>query len=223
LPDAEIMPVSKGRKKAKEVLPSRPSEQPKLCYVLLLATCNLLRRLGTAIGYSWRVLIGLSVVVTILAGGAFFLPHLTVEPTEPIIDDVSVPSPITFKIHNTGIIPLWEAQPFLGVCSLEMNVGPYKQPKFPASTKEPTPQTQCPGSLYGGKIGSDKWPPTALEIDKYFDIALQDFFYIGTQVIRYDVAIIVNYQPWFIPWPRHKEFRYDTRVLADGKLRWFAR
>ena len=204
------MPVSKGRKKAKQPQPAHPIESPKLCRVLLLGTYNLLRRLGAVIGYSWKLTFGASVVVTILAGGAFFLPRMTVEPTSETVDE-SVPSPITFVIANTSVIPLWNVQPFLGVCTVDILGG------------GPGPKQKCSGPLYPRMVGSNKWPKRTLGIDERYTIAIQDAFFIGAPTSGYDISIIVEYEAWFIPWTRHKEFRYETRILADHKIHWFAR
>jgi hypothetical protein len=85
----------------------------------------------------------------------------------------------------------------------------------------------CKGPL-GSRFTTPDWRAKALAMDEKYTITVDDIFRRPflidppTSVKYADVSIIVIYDPWFVPWHREKEFRFETRPTA-GKLFWFAR
>jgi hypothetical protein len=54
-------------------------------------------------------------------------------------------------------------------------------------------------------------------INLYGAIVVGDMRPAGTGA---DIAIVVDYQPWFIPIRRRQIFRFVTQHFADGSFRW---
>jgi hypothetical protein len=182
---------------------------------------NLLCKLAKAWQYSWRAIVALSVLVTIAVGLPYFFPRMTVEPSSETIDD-SFPSSVSFIITNTGIIPLRDIQPYVGVCSVTLYVTPTGPTPAPIP-RPPSTAKKCQGSLYEKKVGPPNWHRRDLGIDERYTIAIHEAININAATTAYDISIIVDYKPWFMPWTQHKEFPYESREMADGKLHWFAR
>src|SRR5262249_7595707 len=70
--------------------------------------------LAKLIGHTWKVIVALSVIVTIAAGGFFFLPRVTVQAGD--FRDGSDPLSVPFTITNTNFVPLENLGIFIGVC-----------------------------------------------------------------------------------------------------------
>jgi hypothetical protein len=158
----------------------------------------------------WKAIVGVAASFAALIGFASavvtFLPRMQVDPEGPL--DPSSPSPVSFTIANTGSIPLENVRALLGICSVGFNL----------TDKNPTPPTMCPRSLQS-RMAPGKWNISRLGIDEKFAVTLEDP--LNGQVGYADISIIVEYEPWFIPWRREKEFRFETRKLSDAKLHWF--
>jgi hypothetical protein len=139
-----------------------------------------------------------------------FLPRLTVESGGPT--DPSSPYPIPFVITNTGIIPMSQVQPMVGLCDIY-----YGEPKN-------LPE-RCPKILTFLVFGP--WFANKLAPDERYTIHLNEFLNItGAKFAAADLSIKIEYYPWFLTlWPFHraKEFRFQTALGTDGKLSWKAR
>jgi hypothetical protein len=148
-------------------------------------------------------------VCTIVGGLIAFLPRVTVDPEGSI--DPSKPYPISFKITNGGIIPLWNVQPMMGLC--QFTSGP-PQRVF----------SRCNGPL-GSRLLFQPWRIDELSMDERYSIRLDDMLKIapGGQFGGAEISIIVEYSPWFLPLRRAKEFGFITRLEDDGHLTWLVR
>ncbi len=148
-----------------------------------------------------------SVVVTIVSGFFYFLPRVTVEPSG--VYDPSNPSPLTFTISNTNVVPLRDVQPALGVCFIDTD-------------KNRTNQ-QCNGPA-GTKLAFAPWFVKWLDVDEKYQIIIEDALSLGdsTQIQNANITIAVIYTPWFMPswWRSTREFRFITRKLSNGKIYW---
>jgi hypothetical protein len=168
-----------------------------------------LYRLGArSIKMAGRIFLWGSVVVTIVAGFFYFLPRITVEPSRTY--DPSNPSPLTFTISNTNVVPLRDVQPCLGVHFLDFG-------DIPETTQHRNGPTSkmCFGPWFA------KW----LDVDEKYQIIIEDAIRIKDspkQIQNADITIAVIYTPWFLPswWRSTKEFRFITRQLSDGKIYW---
>ena len=192
------MPKSKGRKKLdkKTIQPQRQKEfQPWW------------------LGHWKRVAVFVGPIIAFVglaSSVATFLPHLTIKFAGPI--DPSSPYPISFKITNTGIIPLSQIQPELGICELT-----WGEPKD-------LPE-RCP------KLATyfvfAPWFAKSLAPSEPYTINLEEFLNIkGGQFGAADISIKVDHCPWFLRfWPfcSAKEYRFQTKLGSDGKLWWKSR
>jgi hypothetical protein len=154
-----------------------------------------------------RLFAGFLAICTIV-GLIVFWPRLIVEAVGQI--DPLRPFPITFKITNTGFIPLESVQPAIGLCD------------FWTGSPKNLPD-QCNGPL--GSYQMRQWFVSTLARDETTEVRLDDLFNIipPAQFGAADVSIKVAFNPWIVPIHWQSEFRFQTRLERDGKLSWIAR
>ena len=155
-----------------------------------------------------RLFAGFLAICTIV-GLIVFWPRLIVEAVGQI--DPLRPFPITFKITNTGFIPLDSVQPAIGLCD------------FWTGSPKNLPD-QCNGPL-GSYLQMPQWFVSTLARDATTEVRLDDLFNIipPAQFGAADISIKVAFNPWIIPIRWQREFRFQTRLERDGKLSWTAR
>jgi hypothetical protein len=140
---------------------------------------------------------------------ATLLPRLTIDPDA---GDTVKPLATTFRIKNTGFIPLSNVQPMIGVCTFKLGTI-----EFGGST-----QNSCGGSLkrisYINKMWFAKW----LTMDETLVLRIDDMI-TGVNFLGADISIAVEYQPWIFPWTQTFEFRFETRKEVDGTWTWTPR
>ena len=175
-----------------------------------------LRTLGRTIGRIFRasaqVLLWVSVAMTLIAGGFYFLPRVTVEPSG--VYDPKNPSAITFTIGNINIVPIRDVQFGIGLCYIV----------FPGADQDPKfPHCNGPASTI---LHFQPWDIKWLDVDEKYQIALEDFFknkkLPSQQIDNADLTIAITYTPWRMPWfwRNTKEFRFVTQERSDGKVYW---
>ena len=155
---------------------------------------------------------GLAAAIALAAavvGLLFLWPRVTVDPEGPV--DPSNPRQISFKITNTGFIPLKNAQPALGLC--EIWFGPPKN----------LPE-RCEKSL-GTRFRKPQWFVKTLARDESVKIRIDDLFNIQppAEFGAADISIRVDFNPWIIPIQYAVEFRFQTRIETNGMLSWIPR
>jgi hypothetical protein len=154
-----------------------------------------------------RLFAGFLAICTIV-GLIVFWPRLIVEAVGQI--DPLRPFPITFKITNTGFIPLESVQPAIGLCD------------FWTGSPKNLPD-QCNGPL--GSYQMRQWFVSTLARDETTEVRLDDLFNIipPAQFGAADISIKVAFNPWIVPIHWQREFRFQTQLERDGKLSWIAR
>jgi len=166
----------------------------------------MIRRLIKIIGFSFSIIGAFSAVVTLL-------PRVSVSPPSPEASNIS---PTFFLISNSGIVPLTNVEPSVGLCKL----------KF--SDIANMPVLVGAGCRPGGPIATFMkptiWARSDLGLDEHYTIALQDFLHLQSPApIDYaDISISVDYQVWMMPWHFNKSFRFKTKPGGDGKIYWYA-
>jgi hypothetical protein len=157
--------------------------------------------------------------VTLITLVVPFLPHVTVEPVTPTEFDSSNLSRISFVIANTGVISLTDVQPTLGVCGILMGQQPQEISDW------------CAGPLTY-QFHFQQWFAKTLGVDERYTIRLDDVIALPKTSRPYhflsaaDLSILVHFHPWYLKfWPfnMEREFRFKTKLEADGKLSWEAR
>jgi hypothetical protein len=143
------------------------------------------------------------------AGLVAFLPRVSVDPDSLI--DQSRPENVSFTITNTGIVPLTDIQPQLGICQYRADA--------PADLVG-----GCEGSVTS-RLGYEPWRIHRLSFDERSTIRLWDALHpeTGASLGGADISIAIVYRPWFLPFHMQKEFRFFTRLGPDHKLMWMRR
>ena len=153
----------------------------------------------------------ISLIATLLGlvlGALSFSPRVVVSsPSGPMafgnMFDASM------DVSNAGFIPLTD----VGACLIigEIVSGPTSlRPGFRFYT-DPSKQT---------RMCRDTWQHHDLDRDNgRFTINLTDMFSRATGA---DIAVVVQYYPWFLPWRREKLFRFIAMTNMSGKTDWRA-
>jgi hypothetical protein len=168
---------------------------------------SLRRTIGRLCGAIPSTMVGLSVVMTLLAGGFYFLPRVTVEPSGAY--DPANPSSITFTISNINIVPLRDVQAGVGVCSVAL-------PKSPIIFHG----QQCNGPATAIFHPPSSWYVKWLDVDEKWQIAMEEEFIGPHQIENANVTIVITYTPWRMFWRTTKQFRFVTKIRSDGKIYW---
>src|ERR1700688_4769938 len=116
------MPRSRGRPVGRRP-PPPPTPLPAQRR-LLSAVYNFLQSLFGTLARVWqafwRLIIGASILIGLVAGALFlFPPRLTVE----MVGESSDPYFVSFVIKNAWVLPMRDVTPFLGLSNLSMNYG----------------------------------------------------------------------------------------------------
>jgi hypothetical protein len=155
-----------------------------------------------------KIFAGILAICTLVGGAVVFLPRVTVEPDGAI--DRSEPSSLSFTIANTGIIPLWQVTPRLGLCEIDWGI-PQRPPQ------------RCNGHLLS-QLSPSGWTARVMTMDERETIKWSDLFKNNparpATLYRADISIDVAFQPWFIPIPTEKEFRFETELESNGSMVW---
>lgn len=70
------------------------------------------------------------------------------------------------------------------------------------------------------------WVYVPIIQNQHFHLGLDERFTINPEsqmggfVRNADIAVIVSYEPWFIPWHREKQFRFIAKPDGQGKIYW---
>jgi hypothetical protein len=153
-----------------------------------------------------------ALAVAIVGGGAVaaltLLPGVKVDAQGPV--DPANPYPIAFRIADASFIPLNNVNAYLEICYL-------------AAAPASGPQ-RCQPPYEIRKFKAD-WRDHALATDQPFTITLDDFMRLAAPAKfgGADISIIVEYQPWNLPFRQEKQFRFATALGIDGKLHWMSR
>jgi hypothetical protein len=158
----------------------------------------------------------MAMIIGIVSGLVALLPRVSVQASAPF--DPSHPYPIPFTVTNNGSITLYNVRFFVGLCNLVW--GPGYGEGVTLKSEKP-----CNGPS-DMRITDPTWSRQKFEVDqqhvvRYDDIIPHPSTDNGMRVHSAEISIVVQFQPWIIPWPvREKEFRYKTRKDEDGKLSW---
>ncbi len=164
---------------------------------------------------SWKIVVAISVVATILASGAYFLPRPTIHAEEK--PDLLSPLPVSFTITNENFIPLNDLKVSFAVC-----VATSKSGARIIGRKEPD---RCNGPAPYGAHVVDWDRPTLLKDEKYTITTTGRHmrFAPNDEMISADMEIIIKFRPWFLPFENETQFRFVLAQKTYGPLIWAAR
>jgi len=144
---------------------------------------------------------------TILGAVVVFVPRPIVTQSDPV--DVNNSMSASFTITNTTLIPLWHVSAFLAV----------GQVVPPGKELDPTWVPNWQSRLF-----LPEWRDHLLGMDERFTITPGDIFSISKEGpwAEGDIAIVINYEPWWLPVEREKIFRFKTHKQTNGHLYWYS-
>lgn len=160
----------------------------------------------------WEALLGTATLLGGIVAALTFLPRITVTPSEPSVPQN--PFTASFTVANSGMIPLQDVQ--LTYFPFEAVMAPSG---FNENDRPPINLKVIQGFTY------PQWGHHNLPIDERFTITPEHI--IGpansqVSVAGADVAIVIHYQPWVVPWRRERQFRFVTHRQANGGFTWYS-
>jgi hypothetical protein len=180
------------------------------------------------------ILSGGAILLGSLVAAVALLPRITVDISTPVDPGKAFSS--TFSVLNTSVIPLNAVNFFVGICRVDMNVNRPFDPRLPRAltirgdnAKFRAGSAGCTGPN-GAAFHERNWIDQKLAPDGRFSASLSRVFVWMTPpqvreaitVTAADITVVVQFQPWIIPWRREFEFRFATQRVSDG-VRWGAR
>jgi hypothetical protein len=151
-------------------------------------------------------------VPSLLAGVLFFVPHVSVIPTDPT--DQSHPFSSSFTIANATIIPLDDVS--AGIHPIEIKGGGL----YFNEGDRPTIESYTDMFV----ITVPNWGHHDLAMDEKFTITTEHVLGLGEGATLggADLAIVVRYHVWKIPFERQQVFRFVTHHYRNGAYSWFS-
>ena len=157
----------------------------------------------------WKIALGGISGALALTGGVVavltLLPRISVTPSDPV--DPSNTFSAAFTISNNNFIPLRHVTASLGIGEIQ----PVGRPLDLSSAY----------ARQGGLV-SKAWADHSLDMDDKFTITPNDLLQHITGPREASITIVVDYQPWVLPWPLEKKFRFATHKQSNGNLYWYS-
>jgi hypothetical protein len=145
---------------------------------------------------SWGIV---ATAITLVAVFITFYPR----PSVAVADEKSRTEPfnVVIALTNNNVIPLRKVRVWLDCHDIETVGGEIKTFEF----------------------SSVLWQARALKVNDRRDINLDSAFSVPPAFIeRANISVRVEYQPWFIPWTRSKNFPFRVLKQPEGGLRLMA-
>ncbi len=76
---------------------------------------------------------------------------------------------------------------------------------------------------FKSRILIGQWQHHTIEMDERYSVPLTDSPFRFTYPTNFaDIALIVSYRPWILPFRREKVFRFVTHKAENGNLYWYS-
>jgi len=137
------------------------------------------------------------------------LPRISVLPSDPVDPNNSMSS--SFLITNTGFIPLRHLTVALALGEVTSAVQTNPKDAHVYSTSQP--------SIKSALVYPD-WIDHRLDMDESFTVSPSQVFQ-GTGWGEANIAFVISYHPWFLPWVRQKYVHFHTERQTNGNLTWY--
>jgi hypothetical protein len=155
-------------------------------------------------------ILGIVGTLASVAGILTFLPRPTVIAGDPV--DLDNPFSAAFTITNNNMVPLrhLSAKVALGDVFTEPRV--FESVSHPRFSRE------------NGSVARVEWQDHNLSMDERFTITPTDLFQPapGVRLSGAEFGVVVEYNPWILPWRREKVFAFTTRKQTNGHLYWYS-
>jgi hypothetical protein len=171
-----------------------------------------IQRTGATI--SW-VIVAVGTVLGVIVGVLSFVPRVTIVPAG--MSDPDNPYSVAFNITNSSpmLITLNDVNVRVSLGQVINELVPFKPIKKFIDTNS-------------GMTMAD-WHGHKLTVDQTYTVTLEHMFGVGkvppynpTRLSGADLAIVVEYRPWILPWHRTQIQRFVTDKNSDGKLYWYS-
>jgi hypothetical protein len=153
---------------------------------------------GNWLKSGWTVFVGIATIVGLVVALLAFLPRVTVTPSDPV--NSSNPFSAAFTIQDTGVVTLNDVSTYVGLGQILTNGAKVDQivPTFGSRL------TMTPA-----------WQNHTLPMDATLTITPMDVFvripaFPVRQTTFADIAVVIKYKPWIMPFHREKVFRFVT-------------
>jgi hypothetical protein len=216
LKDAEIMPVSKGRKRKppKRDTGKEPASQAP-------------KKEGISLRRLIEIVLALATLIGVPAAVVAFWPRMTV--TASALFDESNAYSETFTVANIGFLPFEDVQMGVGICQIET-----EKHDFAVSPNN------CENDIPHIMVGGASWWTPELRRDEPFSIVLSDGLNVVTTKYRKahptvvasiqmmselkaaNVIVSVQFKPWPLPHKMFKYFRFVADEQPNEKMMWRA-
>jgi hypothetical protein len=200
------MPQSRGRRPNKAQLQPQRQQPIQVHPHSGKAAVGLIR-------HFWAIVLGFSVILTIVGGAFLFLPRVNIDvEKEP---DFSSAFPNSVTVTNTGSVTLRNVTVSIGNCrAISDNGG--------AFTGRPDPSKCNGGALKGRLIHMEAWEGHTLVVDEKWTLAMprRTITFPGN-LASGDLDYLVSFWSWPVPFLRHTvEFRFSIQRLPNGAFVW---
>lgn len=182
--------VKKSRSRTK-IIKDKPKQSPKSMKK---------RKADTSLswGVAWKSFVVFSVFLGVFA---ILYPRPVVSPPSVPVDQNNRFS-VSFDITNGGYIPLNDCGVFLGIGGIG---------------GKGTKLNQSFNPSFKSRLTRPDWLHHNINMDERFSIVLSD---LATGVEVADIAVVVSYNPWFLPIRMEKLFRFVTFKQSDSQIYW---
>ena len=150
---------------------------------------------------------------TIAGLALYFVPRVSVTPEGPV--ELADPFSASFTITSSSIFPLRNVGACIGLIQLITLPGSFNEEKRPRIAD--IDKLSC--------FTEADWNHHNLSMDEKFTVTPYTTFVPLNQfavVSGADIAIVVDYQPWFIAITRRQAFRFVTHRFSGGNYRWYS-
>ncbi len=155
----------------------------------------------------WELLLAIATLVGLPAFVLTVLPRVSVSAPSAPLDPNNILS-VSFDISNSGYIPLDDV-------SAKLGAGHIGAPGEPGIHSRLKPNGVPYFDVYFPIIQNQHHH---LGLDERFTINPES--QLGGYIRNADIAVIVSYQLWFVPWHTEKPFRFIAQPDGQGKVYW---
>lgn len=156
---------------------------------------------------------GTLALCTVAAFLVVWIPRVSVTPGDPVLH--GDPFSASFTIKASNIFPLYHVRAL--IASIDIVAEPLSFDENSRGQITNVDHLSC--------ITEKDWNHHTLSGDEKYSITPYSLYVPSNQfavLAGADIAIVVDYQPWFIPIRRRQVFRFVTHHFPNGEYRWFS-